>query len=765
MGGTLAKLTSAPMQRVARVVLWLAPVVVFSAGGFARRWMDDDGFINLRIVRNLLRGHGLVFNLGDRVEAGTSPLWIGFMALLGATHVPLEAAAVYAGIALSTSGLVLAMRGADRLQSRKGGGTDEVAWPVGAAIYAVIPAAWDYASSGLDTGLGLFWFGASYAFLANVVREGPDAADATGSRKTYAAAALFGLGPLIRPELALYSIVLLVPLVWRVTKGPSESTRAGRWALVGIAASAGALPVAYELFRMGYYGAITPNTAIAKEAFRASLTQGVCYFHNFFWVYAMGFPASGAAVFYLVRLRALRLQKYTLGLLIAVLLPLAGAVHIAYVVVIGGDYMHARMFLPPVFAMALPIFVVRIGTLPDRLMYGLLASGGVISCWMIICATRLHCPTENECYIGDERGWYAQQASVHAPMALATYRGHPFFEDGQKALAAIEKSCPDIDSPDQPHEGPCHLLYFDEKEFEALGPSQPTFPLASDLDPRIGAAVAYGAIGIFGYMMPDTVHVIDRHGLAEPVASHLELPIRGRPGHEKTFLSPWLVARYAAPLDLEDTTVTAARHALRCGTLRKLVEAGTAPLTRAQFLSNMAHAFGYTRFRIPLDPFEAESLFCGTPDLPHEATGTDGGLPYRWQCPVGWSVSSLRFAFAGGSVERFAANCDPDQGGGPGRPTVRGPLFGGNLDQPAPIEVRCPRGNTAVGIYGTRGSVVEGLGLQCSASGGAPAHGPAKGRMSATPFELKCPAGTRLIGIEGRAGDLVDHVGIVCAPP
>src|ERR1700722_19804017 len=206
MGAPHFKTTRAPVRRAVQVVLGLAPVVVFALGGFARRWMDDDGFINLRIVRNLLRGHGLVFNIGDRVEAGTSPLWLGLLALLGRAHAPLEATAVYSGLALSLGGFILAMRAADRLQTRERQGSESLAWPIGAAIYAAIPATWDYESSGLDTGLGLFWFGASYAVIARVLARG---IDAKADRGTYAAAALFGLGPLIRPELALYSLVWL----------------------------------------------------------------------------------------------------------------------------------------------------------------------------------------------------------------------------------------------------------------------------------------------------------------------------------------------------------------------------------------------------------------------------------------------------------------------------------------------------------------------------------------------------------------------------
>jgi len=39
------------------------------------RWVCDDAFISFRYARNLVAGHGLVWNVGERVEGFTNPLW------------------------------------------------------------------------------------------------------------------------------------------------------------------------------------------------------------------------------------------------------------------------------------------------------------------------------------------------------------------------------------------------------------------------------------------------------------------------------------------------------------------------------------------------------------------------------------------------------------------------------------------------------------------------------------------------------------------
>src|SRR4051794_35495306 len=78
----------APTSRlhgVAQLAVLLAPALVMLALGWHRRWLNEDAFINLRVVDQLFAGHGPVFNAGERVEAYTSPLWLGVLAFSRAT--------------------------------------------------------------------------------------------------------------------------------------------------------------------------------------------------------------------------------------------------------------------------------------------------------------------------------------------------------------------------------------------------------------------------------------------------------------------------------------------------------------------------------------------------------------------------------------------------------------------------------------------------------------------------------------------------------
>ncbi len=60
----------------------LVPLAIVLIGAWTYRWVDEDAFINFRIVHNLLAGHGPVFNVGERVEVSSDPLWLFTLAVL-----------------------------------------------------------------------------------------------------------------------------------------------------------------------------------------------------------------------------------------------------------------------------------------------------------------------------------------------------------------------------------------------------------------------------------------------------------------------------------------------------------------------------------------------------------------------------------------------------------------------------------------------------------------------------------------------------------
>jgi arabinofuranosyltransferase len=260
------------LRRVLSVALPAAPVVILLERAWALRWVADDGYITLRVVRQLLDGNGPVFNVGERVEASTSTLWV-YVLGLGDLLLPirLERVAVVLGALLSAAGLVFALLAGRRLLGRSGAGALLV--PAGLLLFVAVKPVWIYTTSGLEGGLITGWLGLSLWILVRWADRG---------RLPAWAAVVLGLGPLVRPDVGLYTAAFLAIVLFEARRRWREVARVVAWAL--------ALPVAYQIFRMGYYGQLVPNPAVAKEAGSARWHDGWIYLRHFVDPYTLWLP-------------------------------------------------------------------------------------------------------------------------------------------------------------------------------------------------------------------------------------------------------------------------------------------------------------------------------------------------------------------------------------------------------------------------------------------------------------------------------------------
>ena len=237
----------------------MASVVVaalFGWGSWQRRWIADDGLIVLRTVRNLLAGNGPVFNQGERVEANTSTAWTYLMYAGSWVGGPMrmEYVALALALVLSVLGVAFLMLGTGRLFAPSLRGRRAIMLPAGALVYIALPPARDFATSGLESGLVLAYLGLLWWMMvcwSQPLRLRPDGRVFPG-----ALAFVAGGSVLVRPELALMGGAALIMMLiaardWR------------RRVLIVVAG--GLVPVAYQIFRMGYYALLVPGTALAKD--------------------------------------------------------------------------------------------------------------------------------------------------------------------------------------------------------------------------------------------------------------------------------------------------------------------------------------------------------------------------------------------------------------------------------------------------------------------------------------------------------------------
>ena len=596
----LASTVSAALPRLraaGRVEPWallLLPSALLAVLGWTHRWTTDDAFINFRVVDQIFAGNGPVFNAGERVEIYTSTLWLAVLAVLHGVlnFVALEWIAVVLGLTLTVAGLAAATVGARLLH----GEGSAMALPAGALVFVALPPVWDYATSGLETGLWFAWLGGVFLALVAAERDRTSWVRRRGRRPSRLdlIAVAVGLGPLVRPDFAIFSAAFFVALL---AVQRSTSVRSALRPLLLMVA----LPAAYQVFRIGYFAALVPNTALAREAGLSHWDQGAAYAWDTLGTYWLLVP-----LLLLVAWLGRRLPYLSRTDLLLALLPvLAGALHIAYVIKVGGDYMHGRLLLPGLFALLMPVTALPLA--PHRATASLVAAA--VAIWAVVAATELRTPYAGTASISDrgftdEAAYFTYGSAAKNPVTLEDHG-----QDQRAVLGAEAKRRAERKEP----------VLVDEGEVFGEFPSRPGLP-----QPTV---IVSDRIGVLSYAAGPDVHVVDELGLGDPVASRLRLDQRGRPGHEKVMDYAWTIARFSnsvpRPADVEPDCsdclqrlpevkdqIPAARKALYCGTLHDVILAITEPMSLSRFFENLALAPRATTLRFAAQPDAASRELC-----------------------------------------------------------------------------------------------------------------------------------------------------------
>jgi arabinofuranosyltransferase len=677
VAGRLARWPAFRYDVTVRLSLWASVFIVgilFGWGAWERRWIADDGLIVLRTVRNMLAGNGPVFNEGERVESNTSTLWTYLIYLGGWIGGPvrLEYVALVLALVLSVLGVALAMLGAGRLYAPSLRGRRALLLPAGALVYVAVPPARDFATSGLENCLvlaylGLLWWMMvcwSQALRAYpgpahpppprrgappTIRRAPIAASAVPPPPQNVVSGFFdgalafvaGLSVLVRPELALIGGLALIMMLiaargWR------------RRALIVVAG--GLIPVAYEIFRMGYYGLLFPGTALAKEAAGVKWAQGFVYLANFNRPYLLWAPAIllvGLGVMVLItRGRPWwdhRQPPHGYGWLarmvqspsaVVLFMIVSGLIQAIYWIRQGGDFMHGRVLLTPLFCLLAPVAVIPV-VLPDGARMargaGYLFVGATGVLWLAVAGWALWAANSpgmgsdatRVTYSGivDERRFYSQATGNAHPVTAADYLDYP----RMRAVLGALNNTPD---------GALLLPSgnYDQWDVVPAVPPPPDLPPDLRKDYRGPHTVFFTNLGMLGMNVGLDVRVVDQIGLANPLAAHTGRLQDGRIGHDKNLFPDWAVADGPfltvppfIPAYLDQDWIAQAKAALKCPATDAVLNSVRGPMGPRRFMSNLLHAYQFTKYRIDRVPLY-ELVRCGL-DVP-APTGTPyTGMP------------------------------------------------------------------------------------------------------------------------------------------
>ena len=308
-------------------------------------FLCDDAFISFRYARNLLEGHGLVFNPGERVEGYSNFLWVlELAALWGLLGVPPEQVAPWLSVACTAGTLAALWWWIACLPVLPHRGL--VGWMAfGLLCSSATFAVWT-SGGGLETRQFTFFIVLAVVSLS-LYRD---------SRWGLLASSLsLVLAAGTRPEGLMTGLVCIG---WFAAQSMADAGRfRPDWRrLAWLAVPFVVLVAAHFLFRYAYYGEWLPNTYYAKHV-RPWYESGFRYLWAAALETGLYLLLPLAAVAACARWRAHRDGAFALPLLLM-------GVHMAYVMRIGGDYFEYRPldFYWPLLVLPAAAGIVHLGS-------------------------------------------------------------------------------------------------------------------------------------------------------------------------------------------------------------------------------------------------------------------------------------------------------------------------------------------------------------------------------------------------------------------
>ncbi len=344
-----------PGRRSSRAAFAVA-LVVFGLVFLANAWVGDDAFISFRVSDNIVHGYGPRWNVNERVQAFTDPLWTFTMAAAEFVTGEVFYTSMVVSFALCLALLWIAWKWLHRDADR---------WLM-VALLVSSKAFMDYTSSGLEYALSYALLG---AFIASFVPpEGGRLTPLDDTRLENRLPRLTFIAALSFMNRSDTILLYLPALLWLLVPRLRRLTvRDWRGLVLASAPAWGWL-----LFAVVYYGFPFPNTYYAKVHFGAphwlQLRQGLAYLASSLRFDPITICTIAAAIGVCVRIAPGRPRTLATG----------AALYVFYTIWVGGDFMAGRFFALPFLTATLLLAWV-----PKRAVtaYGAVAALLLLNLW------------------------------------------------------------------------------------------------------------------------------------------------------------------------------------------------------------------------------------------------------------------------------------------------------------------------------------------------------------------------------------------------
>ena len=466
-------------------------LVLFSCLVIASAWSQEDAYITLRTVDNFLNGFGLRWNPDERVQSYTHPLWMMALSLgVAIVREPFIATIICSLVSVGLLLIIICRHFR----------TQQLALIL--ALLISSKAFMDYTSGGLENPL-------SYLLLAAYSIEFFRFSDA-GERKAAHFARLIVLAALL--FVTRQDLVLLVgpSILWVVF---TYVRKEGLPKTLAIAAISSLPAIAWCVFSLIYYGFLVPNTAFAKLGHGLTsitlIKHGIGYLLNSLRLDPITLPIC--LISCVVCLRRGRWSDLPLAL--------GSVAYVAYVVIIGGDFMSGRFLSCPYLISALCLVRSVESSRPvavKKLRFSLLAL-------LVYCVGMPNSPIRTIGMYDESARWW--------------------FDDWITDKRANDSKRASI------------TLYIRHMARASKFPDSPWYEEGLSFRQADERVVVRNTIGLFGYAAGPTKLIVDPQGLSDPLLSRLAMcPGQAwRPGHiRREIPSGYLETLRGGRNDLED---------------------------------------------------------------------------------------------------------------------------------------------------------------------------------------------------------------------
>lgn len=360
--------------------LFIAGMALFLFVFFKNAWVADDAYIAFRSIEQFFAGNGLRWNVDERVQVYTSPLWFGLQIVLRMFSHDLFLNAIL----LSAACCVLALWFARKTIN------NDSTWLVFVLLASGMWAVMDFSSSGLENPL-------LYLLLAVFLRYlfAYDKADSEYLKQLCFNRLLWTLGLLSITRHDMATLVA-IPALYVLARASKER---GAVYIVRNSYRVWLPLLLWSIFSVIYYGVPFPNTAYAKMLHGIPRSE-LMDFGSLYLQVSFRFDAFAMLAVGLLTLRMLWKRE-----LVIVAVWLGVMLNLYYIVAVGGDFMIGRFISEAVFVSALalcsPMLITTGGTrwLP--------AAAVVLFAWMLAAASPLKLAPDSGFDISEGRRHYS----------------------------------------------------------------------------------------------------------------------------------------------------------------------------------------------------------------------------------------------------------------------------------------------------------------------------------------------------------------------